>query len=528
MKKVLLVVIDALATKVVEPAIASGKLPNLAILADSGQFKPCCVPAFPSITPAATTTIATGEYPARHGILGNYWYDEVDDEVVYLGDDFWVLMKKGFGDFFRDYIGQLNYTQLQAKTIFQLAEHHGLATACINYLCVRGDTPHELNVPLLLKLLPGAEFPEKMAGPLKLFLGDFITSSISLREEEVPHVGDTIFNRYGFNDAASAKFLETLFSAKEIPDLTLAYFPDNDYASHERGPKEAIDVVKEVDACLGRVAESRGGWEAFLDEVCVVVTGDHSQTDLAKSETERAIRLDELLTPFTLCEAGTRWDNHDDLMVCPNMRAVQIYLRSEQQEVRTSIVERLLCDSRVDQVFWQENTAADPQISHRWTVATKDCGKLSFTIAGDGGGAPHDEYGNRWRLEGDLSAVDATLEAGGLIAYGKYPNALERISLAFTRESGDLWATAVPGCEFKIASTELHRAGSHGSLEELDSSPPLIVAGLPESIELPETPRSVDIVPLCLTILDLPSPRALGAGHVAVPLTTQQNRPYRH
>lgn len=526
-KKVLLVVIDALATRVVEPALGAGKLPNFARLRKQGQLIPRCTPAFPSITPSATTTIATGEYPARHGILGNFWYDEDEDEAVYLGDDFWALLNKGFGNFFRDYVEQLNYRQLRAKSIFQLGEKHGLETACINYLCIRGDVPHELNVPLLLQLLPGANFPDRVNGPLKLFLGDFVTSSVTTAEETAPSINDTIFSRYGFNDAASAKYLEALAEAEGLPDFTLAYFPDNDFASHERGPQQALDVVEQVDASLGRFADARGGWEALLEDVCVLVTGDHSQTDQADSEEGRGILLDDLLAPYSLAEAGTRWEDEDDLMVCPNMRAVQIYLRENGADLRESIVEKLLCDQRVDQVFWQEPNKDEPETKVSWTVVTKKSGRLNFSLANDSGGAPSDEYGNRWRLDGDLEAVDAQLAADGRIVYGDYPNALERIALAFTHESGDLWATAVPGCEFKLPETEVHEGGSHGSLHTLDSSPPLIIAGLPSSLSLPDTPRSVDIVPLCLSILGVAHPREVGAGHVAVPLLSPQSRPYR-
>ncbi|MEQ8836992.1 MAG: alkaline phosphatase family protein, partial [Lacipirellulaceae bacterium] len=424
-KKVLLVVIDALATRVIEPALAEGKLPNLAKLVEAGHFVPRCTPAFPSITPAATTTIATGEYPARHGILGNYWYDESQDKVVYLGDDFWVLINKGFGEFFRDYVEQLNYQQLRAKSIFQLIEKHGLETACINYLCIRGEVPHELNVPLLLQLLPGANFPERISGPQKLFLGDFISSAVSDQTSEPPRIDDTIFSRYGFNDAASGKYLLSLAEAEELPDFTLAYFPDNDYASHDHGPEQALETVVKVDECLGRFAVARDGWKALLEQVSVLVTGDHSQTDQSESEEERGIQLEELLAPFSLAKAGTSWDREEDLMVCPNMRAAQIYLRENQKQLRQEIVEKLLCDSRVDQVFWQSPNDDDPESRERWTIATRDRGELSFSHANDQGGAPTDEYGNRWRLDGNLEVIDARLEADGKIAYGNYPNALE-------------------------------------------------------------------------------------------------------
>lgn len=68
--KVLLVVIDAATPHVVCPAIRTGRLPTLQRLADAGTLHEASVSIFPSITPAATTSIITGAYPAEHGIAG--------------------------------------------------------------------------------------------------------------------------------------------------------------------------------------------------------------------------------------------------------------------------------------------------------------------------------------------------------------------------------------------------------------------------------------------------------------------------
>jgi predicted AlkP superfamily pyrophosphatase or phosphodiesterase len=68
--KVLLVVIDAASPRVVCPAIQTDRLPNLKRVAESGTMHAGALTIFPSITPAATTSIITGAYPAAHGIAG--------------------------------------------------------------------------------------------------------------------------------------------------------------------------------------------------------------------------------------------------------------------------------------------------------------------------------------------------------------------------------------------------------------------------------------------------------------------------
>src|SRR5687768_14226143 len=73
--KVLLIVIDAASPRVVCPAVQTGRLPNLKRLADAGQMHQASITIFPSITPAATTSIITGTYPFEHGIGGASWFD---------------------------------------------------------------------------------------------------------------------------------------------------------------------------------------------------------------------------------------------------------------------------------------------------------------------------------------------------------------------------------------------------------------------------------------------------------------------
>ena len=78
--------------------------------------------------------------------------------------------------------------------------------------------------------------------------------------------------------------------------------------------------------------------------------------------------------------------------------------------------------------------------------------------------------------------------------------------------SATLWLTAKPGCEFEVPGGKAHLGGaSHGALHALESYCPLIVAG-PEPVELPHDLRSVDIAPLCLRLLGLPSRRRVGEG----------------
>jgi hypothetical protein len=231
-----------------------------------------------------------------------------------------------------------------------------------------------------------------------------------------------------------------------------------------------------------------------------------------ESQTDSSIPLDELLAEYSIVPAGKNWRDGDELMICPNMRAAQIYLRPGYWARRDEIVTRLVNDPRIDQVIWRE---AEDGSRPRYCVLTQDRGRLEFSIDSTMDQAALDEYGATWSCQGDLRALDAQIAADGTIRCGSYPNALERIVMAFDEDvTGDVWVTSRLGYEFCLPETGVHRRGSHGSLHAHDSLSPLILAGVPAKLLPKRTPRSVDVAPLCLAILGLEGIDSPGASRV--------------
>lgn len=490
-KKVLLVVIDALAEDVIRPAIDAGKLPTFAALEAAGESSTTTA-IFPSITPAATASIATGVYPVDHGIAGAYWWDEERNTVAFFGSDLWLILNEGPGKYFRDFMVSLNERHLKADPIFESIEREGKTAAVINYMWFRGACTHEVNAPLLLELLSGGSIPDVVRGPTHLGLADFVPLNLSHAEAAFNPSGG-INQRYGFHDDCTAASLHKLFSAgvEDIPDFTLAYFPNNDFESHDEGPGDALPSVQKVDQHLAELCEQFGGVESFLQHFAVVVCGDHSQSVTDSDDQVRDIVLDELLGSFRQVKAGQTWGDADQILICTNLRAAQIYVHSELPDVRLRhLVDDLLAENRIDQVIIRSGDAFE--------VLTADRGSCCFQKCEEGG--TRDEYGNHWNIVGDLRAVDAS-EEDGRLSYGDYPNALERVATGFSGPSASLWVTARPGHEFRIAETHTHPGGSHGSLHRLDSTSTFIAAGLPAGLTLPPNPRTVDIAPLCRAVL---------------------------
>ena len=426
---------------------------------------------FPSITPAATTSIITGCYPAEHGIAGASWYDEVRKDVAYYGDDFWVIAREGFGAFIRDFLLRLNGDRLHAPTMFEMVERSGRLAACLNYLVFRGNFAHRVNIPALMAALPGVPFTETVEGPSTLSLGDFV-GPYTHDGRKLDEKGG-VLHRFGMDDASTGAMLRDMAAGGPLPDFTVAYFADNDYESHEVGPVNALPVIERVDAMLGEAFEAAGGLDRVLSDTLVIVTSDHGHCEVLP--TGSVIRLDLMLANYRQAALGRPWQPDDMVMICPNMRATQIYLHETRGDLIERIAADLLTDRRVDQIIWRtEHTR--PGVAG-YTVATRR-GRLEF-VHGDGLPTPcRDPFGGRWSIAGDREALAIELD-GDEVIYNEYPNAFERLAGVLDhKQSGEIWVTAMPGAEFEVPGGKAHVSGaSHGALHALDRHRPDVHAG---------------------------------------------------
>jgi hypothetical protein len=467
-------------------------------LAEAGAMHEGSVTIFPSITPAATTSIITGGYPAEHGIAGASWFDQAKEEIAYYGDDFWIIARQGFGEFIRDFLLRLNGDRLTAPTLFEMVERTGRTAACLNYLVFRGLSAHTVAIPSALAALPGVPFTETVEGPSVLALGDFVGPRTP-RGRQISEEGG-IFHRFGMDDASTGAMLRDLMSGGSLADFTVAYFADNDYRSHEVGPHAALDVVGRVDRMLSEAFDAAGGLDRVLRDTFVVITSDHGHCEVLSDAGRSEILLNELLANFPQAALGRAWRKRDAVMICPNMRAAQIYLHYPGPDTALQAINDVLTDPRVDLAIWR-TSLTDPGASG-YSVAS-GTGRMTFSRGANGQGtSAADAFGARWTWRGDSATLDFEAEAGRL-EFHQYPNAFERIAGVLDLDkSGDIWVTAKPGCEFNVEGGEAHLGGaSHGALHALDSLSPVIVAG-PSPLSLPRHLRSVDVAPLCMQLLE--------------------------
>ena len=487
MKKVILFVIDSLHPVVLKRILSEGNAPALRFLAKQGTYLDRVVSSFPTMTPVATSSMITGAWPDRHGVPGFIWYNEEIRKIVDYGATPQSVLKIGPAKVFRNLLIKLNEEHLNSEvpTLYEKLEAAGYSSGNVNFFMHRARHPYCPKIPFLIALATRFHLSrEKVSGPSNLILGQLIHPPFSGRANIYPR---GVFHRFGFNDVFSGQIAAQLVRDKKQPDFTVVYFPDNDKYSHQHGPLRTGPSIERADRQVALVLDEFGSWEKALEENVIIVTGDHAQSIVGLGK-EYLIDLDRALKPFKRLKATEEasWTDKE-IAICPNERMAFIYLLQRENEILPDIVGILAKDARNAQIAWKVS-------ENRYCVVQGGTEKqLFFSRVG-----PYqDVYGQSWSFEGDLSVVNAQITGEQEIEFGKFPDALTRLISALEARNGSRVAvSAASGYEYLAAGGPIHPGGgSHGSLEEEDSTVPMIVAGMPIRLD---NPRIIDLFPMIL------------------------------
>lgn len=471
MKKLILFVVDSLHPAVFGRLISSRQAPALEYLSRHGSVFHHVVSAFPTMTPVALSSIATGSLSDQHFVPGFIWYNQETGRIVDYGGTWQSVVKIGPEKVIRNLLHRLNEEHLSpwVTTFYEKLEAYGLKTGNINFFIHRALQHYATRVPLAMSVATGFKMRTgRVRGPKFLALGELIHPPLAGSQWAWPR---GLYNRFGFNDIFAGKMAAQLIREKQQPDFLSVYFPDNDKISHRFGPLRTGASLERVDAVIGRVLDAFGSWEKAVEENVFIVMGDHSQSTIGLGG-ECRIDLSGMLRQFKQLNQTEKAGPNHDIVICPNERAAYVYLLKEKEKILPAVLEILARDVRNTQIAWKD---ADD----RYCVLQ---GGTKKQMCFKNGGQYHDDFGQQWEIEGDLTVIDAQKTAEGLIVYGRYPNALERLRSALeARPETRIVLSALPGCEYYSEGAPMHPGGgSHGSLEQEDSVVPMIITGLSE------------------------------------------------
>ncbi|HET8672560.1 MAG TPA: alkaline phosphatase family protein [Thermoleophilaceae bacterium] len=477
-KKLVLAVIDSLKPEMLDRAIAEGRAPALKAVVERGTYIRDCVSAYPSVTPVASSSIATGAGPDRHHIASMNWYHRGEQRYVEYGSSFQATRAFGICRSLYDTVYNMNMAHLSraTKTVYEELEDAGLRTACTTFLIYRGRTRHRLAEDGVYPAIArAAQFTHAVYGPTELFYADLFqsrrtgcTSMLGRPGQRDQHTG-----------CVGAHLVE-----HDLFDFMLFSLPDNDTYSHRYGPYAQVQSIAGADRALERIMHVAGGPDAFLDEHAVIVMSDHSQTPV-----EDRVNLARALGGWRVLTPADRAPGLAEIAVSPAARSAMVYVLDRDRRKRTlNELDRDLAE--VD--------GLDLVVSLRGEEAAVRTprGELRFAP----GGELEDVRGRRWSVEGELDALDLRVE-DGRVGSGTYPDSMNRLWCALTcPNSGDVLISAMPGYEFvDWGGTDHVGGGSHGSLHRGDSLGVLIFAGTgPAGADEPRQWSIEDVTPMVL------------------------------
>jgi len=473
-KPVLLLVLDGIRPDVLRSAMEAGEAPNLGAIATRGQVLWDATSVFPSITPAATAAIATGEPPAGSGIPGHVWYDREERRLVVYGATRETVLATGPVKVFHNNVWRMNRDDLLAPTVFESLHDGGLDSAVVNFPVRRGPHEHPVRMRSVREYANRSELlGGSVSGPKEYFMGDLFYS----RETGLNGRGALggVGRAAGINDEYAARVGSMLLEDAAAP-LTLVYFFKGDSLAHHEGLEAQRRYVATMDGYVGLIFEPWGGAEGFLDEHAVLALSDHGHAPLWPNKKHRGVNLRNLFhegRPGGRQSSGPRARMRRGVasMDVPNGRAAFVYLVDGQGggAAREEAVSRASAHPGVDLAAWMEGG---------WgAVRGRGGQELRFRPSENGGA--RDGFGRAWELDGEPGALDLHAENGTVSEGGRYPDALERLWGCLRSErSGDVVLSAGLGYTFGEVSGKFHDASDHGSLHAADSKVFVLASGL--------------------------------------------------
>ena len=453
-------VLDGIRPDVLRAAIRDGDAPNLGLLAHRGEAVWDAVSVFPSITPAATAAIATGEAPAKSGIVGHAWYDEHESRVVVYGAMTETVMASGPIRVFHNNVWRMNRDDLHAATLFETLHDRGFDGACVNFPVRRGPHTHPIRMKTVEGYLKGGRYlGPSVEGPKEYFMGDLFYSRDTGFSGRKANGG--VLRSVGINDDYAARVGAMLLKDRAAP-FNLVYFFKGDSIAHHHGLEAQRRWLATADEYVARIFEAGGGTDRVLDEYAVMALSDHGHAPLLPKNRYVDLRI----IPGQTVSSGVkaRFGNGATVVLVPNGRSALLYLRDDVG--LDPLVDGLVGRRGVDLAAW---------IDGDWATVRRPGREVRFRP----GAGPADPFGRSWDVQGDPLALDVQA-SDGVLRYGDYPDALERLwGCLHSPRCGDVVLSAAPGYTFGEISGGYHTASDHGSLHASDSEVFVLASGVP-------------------------------------------------
>jgi predicted AlkP superfamily pyrophosphatase or phosphodiesterase len=325
---------------------------DLKTMFEEGYFAQCAT-IFPSITPAAHTSLLTGCYPYRTRIPAFDWVETVkgynsNEFRTYhrVMPDYKRLQTEGSSEkyqkqFFKDLGDALDLNQrILSPMVYTIYETLGedWYTVSIKEWIHRGADN---------------------------FIGESVNASIQdLAKKNVISKSSML----GFLDAifkeVSYEFGGIIWGAdsfRMLPDLMVYWKTGTDTVSHEYGPR-ASQVRDEVDEAIGKLADTIRFYKMYSNQpIYVFITSDHSQSEVTRYSGLVSEFKDEMSQKYKVVGREDREltdkVNAADIIVANNDRAAFFYLFGDEKvkvSKRDDVIAYLKGREEVDLIIFRD------------------------------------------------------------------------------------------------------------------------------------------------------------------------------
>lgn len=428
-------------------------MPNMQVIVKNGIKFTDVKTVFPSITLAAQASLFTGNYPGRHKITGNEWFDKSSLTYRKYSADVWyddIIWNEGKAN---------QDLSPNVKTIYEAAKNDRNMDSTVIF-----NHYSRLNDKTTRWIPPGAE--------------EFLNNELLHEYEKV-------------DSNAISNALEEL-TYRALPGIITIYLPGLDGYSHFYGPhgedpyNQEYYLKKYVDIQIGRliygdcITGERSDCEirfdgligeGLMDETIIVIVADHGQTVVVNDQ-KHAISRDELegILKNSGYDIKDKLFEYDyDAIAAPNGGMAHIYIRN------------------IDTKKWNDQPKmSDMRRALDAFLSQTYVDKILVKYTGSGGYMVYTGQGQTQDLQNFF------------LEDSNYGNAIDRIQGLFSIRSGDLILLAKDGWYF--ADNKFH--GEHGGLSQIESRIPLIFSG--PTIRKGETdPTPAKSIDMAKTIADL-------------------------
>lgn len=336
MRRAVIVILDGLRRDFVD----ASRTPALAGLKARGEYFAGYRSAFPSATRVVSSTLATGCWPARHGLAGN--------TMALVENGRLVRHDAGHPDFLQ-WKRQVTGTSLAVPTLAERVARHGGAMIFNN-------------------VSPGAAYAHDPDGFGRVY---HRAGSFGPGRAPLGNGLDVTLDAAG-DQAMTTRFIDEAL-APGGPALAVLWMGEPDHIQHntELGSPTHLAVLQAADANLARVVAAVDGLRAAGDDVLLIAGSDHGHESVSG-----IIDIEDELVGAGLKDGL----DSDDVVVCSNGTAALIYLAAAHEARRAGLGDFLA--SRP----WAGAVIGAGELP---TLGQSAAGGLAFAVSMKGDAAPN-------------------------------------------------------------------------------------------------------------------------------------------